>query len=83
VTASSTPENYPRKICGKQPCVPLYPIGGWDIFSTPPGAGKDRYVIVEIGGEAVVINVFAPPGKFDTFSPKAQEVLDSVERTGG
>jgi hypothetical protein len=82
VTASSTPENYPRKFCGKQPCVPLYPIGGWSIRSTPPGAGKDRYVIVEIGGEAVVINVFVPPGKFDAFSPKAQEVLDSVEWKG-
>jgi hypothetical protein len=82
VTASSTPENYPRKICGNQPCVPLYRIGGLYIRSTPPGAGKDRYVIVEIGGEAVVINVFAPPGKFDAFSPKAQEVLDSVEWIG-
>jgi hypothetical protein len=83
VTASSTPENYPRDICGRKPCVPLYPTSGGPIVARPSGTGKDRYVIVDVGGQTVIINVFAPQGKFDTFSPKAQDVLDSVEWKGG
>jgi hypothetical protein len=83
VTASSTPENYPRDICGRKPCVPLYPTSGGPIVARPSGTGKDRYVIVDVGGETVIINVTARAGKFDAFSPKAQEVLDSVEWKGG
>jgi hypothetical protein len=83
VTASSTPENYPRDVCGPKPCVPLYPSSGGPTFALPPNAGKDRYVIVDVGGETVIINAFAPPGKFDTFSPEAQKVLNSVEWKGG
>jgi hypothetical protein len=82
VTASSTPENIARQVCGKKPCVPLYQTSGGPIFASPPGTGKDRYVIVDVGGKTVIINVFAPQGKFDTFSPKAQKVLDSVEWKG-
>jgi WD40 repeat protein len=80
VTASSTPENYPRMVCG-QPCVPLY----WT--SEPMIASyeryKERFVIVEVGGETVIIYVAAPAEKFDAFAPKAQEILDSVEWKGG
>src|SRR5215211_6699153 len=84
VTASSSPKKYPREICGRKPCVPLYPTSGDPIFASPSGEGlKYRYVIVDVGGETVIINVFAPAGKFDAFSPKAQEVLDSVEWKGG
>jgi uncharacterized protein YjbI with pentapeptide repeats len=86
VTASSTLENYSRDICGKKPCIPLYPTsGGPPISAYPPeaDAGKDRYIIVDVRGETVVINVTAPAGKFDTFSPKARKVLNSVEWKGG
>jgi hypothetical protein len=82
VTASSTPENYPRDLCGEPPCVPLYPlsnkngIGGYEVY-------KDRFVIVDVEGETVVIDVAAPTNKFDEFLPKAQKVLDSVEWKGG
>jgi uncharacterized protein YjbI with pentapeptide repeats len=43
---------------------------------------KDRFIIVDVGGETVIINVFAPPDKFDEFLPKAQKILDSVEWKG-
>jgi len=78
VTAS-TPENYPRKVCSGEPCVPLYPTNGAPIGVFPDVGGKDRYVIVDVGGQTVIINVTAPAGKFDAFSPKAQKVLDTVE----
>jgi hypothetical protein len=74
VTASSTLED----------SVPLYPISWNDISAAPSDEGwKDRYVIVDVGGHTVIINVFARKDKFDAFSPKVQEVLDSVEWKGG
>jgi uncharacterized protein YjbI with pentapeptide repeats len=81
VTASSTLEDYPEKVCYGGRCVPLYPGSGFPIPSYPPAADaeKNRYIIVDVRGETVVINVTAPPGKFDAFSPKAQKVLDTVE----
>jgi hypothetical protein len=72
VTASSTHEDY----------VPLYPITWNEISAAPSDEGKDRYVIVDVGGETVIINVTARAGNFDAFSPKAQKVLDSVEWKG-
>ena len=83
VTASSTSENYSRDICGKKPCIPLYRPGSGPIVAQPSGTGKDRYIIVDVGGQTVIINVFAPPGKFDAFSPKAKKVLNSVKWIGG
>jgi hypothetical protein len=91
VTASS-PENY--HLCGGQPCVPLYPSGA--ILRCLAEQGKlckdaiasnevwmDRFIIVEVGGETVLIDVAAPADQFDEFLPKAQKVLDTVEWRGG
>jgi hypothetical protein len=81
VTVSSTPENYPKKFCGKQPCVPLYPLSddsgiiGYEGF-------KDRFVIVDVGGQTVLIDVAAGEDTFEEVLPKAQEVLDTVEWKG-
>jgi hypothetical protein len=83
VTASSTLENYPRNICGLKPCVPLYQTSADPVRARPSDAGwKDRYVIVDVGGQTVVINVYAQEDKFDAFFPKAQKVLDTVEWKG-
>jgi uncharacterized protein YjbI with pentapeptide repeats len=80
VTGTSTPENYPKDRCGNEPCVPLYPTSESAIVSY--GDWKDRFAIVDVGGDTVVINVAAPAEKFDEFLPKAQKVLDSVEWKG-
>ena len=88
VTVTSTPENYPQKFCGEQPCVPLYPSTETGIES--PGIEailsneefKDRFVIVDFGGETVIIDVVAPTDRFDEFLPKAQKVLDTVAWKG-
>jgi uncharacterized protein YjbI with pentapeptide repeats len=63
--------------CGEVPCARLYP----GIVSSLHW--KDRFVIVDVEGETVVIDVSAPAGKFDEFLPKAQKVLKSVEWKGG
>jgi hypothetical protein len=76
VTASSTLENYPRDLCGEQPCVPLFS----GIIAYPEL--KDQFIIVDVESETVVIDVSAASDKFDEFLPKAQKVLDSVEWKG-
>jgi hypothetical protein len=48
-TASSTPENYPKKFCGEEPCVPLYPISDGSSINSAEG-WKDRFAIVDVGG---------------------------------
>jgi hypothetical protein len=73
VTAASIPENYPRDYCGAQPCVPLFPE------NVSYGERKTRYVIVDVEGEPVVIDISAPADKFNEFLSEAQKVLDTVE----
>jgi hypothetical protein len=87
VTVTSTPENYPRSLCIGQPCVPLYPLTSESregtTWITVDEGYKDRFVIVDVHGETVLIDASAPTDKFDEFLPKAQKVLDSVEWKGG
>lgn len=80
VTARSAPDNYSQEYCVDRPCVPLFPLGDLGMVSLVNL--KDRFVIVEVDGETVVVNVFAPADKFDAFLPKAQKVLDTVEWEG-
>jgi uncharacterized protein YjbI with pentapeptide repeats len=82
VTVTSTPENYPKNFCGGQPCVPLYALSGENGIIGYEGY-KDRFVIVDVGNETVLIDAAAPTDNFDEFLPKAQKVLDSVEWKGG
>jgi uncharacterized protein YjbI with pentapeptide repeats len=81
VTANSTSENYPRDYCGEEPCVPLYPTSESMIVSYD--GYKERFVILDVGGETVLIDVAPPADKFDEFLPKAQKVLDTLEWEGG
>jgi uncharacterized protein YjbI with pentapeptide repeats len=85
VTVTSAPENYPRDDC-EQPCVFLYPTshewihgGSIRIYEET----KERYIIVDVKGETVVINVRALPDMFSEFLPNAQKVLDSIEWKSG
>jgi hypothetical protein len=82
VTVTSTPENYPRDICGEQPCIPFYTSRDPAIVSYEE-LFKDRLVIVDVGGETVIIDVAAPTDRFDEFLPKAHKVLDTIEWKGG
>ena len=93
VTASPTPETSRWDLCGEQPCLPLYPSGTVPNCIGPGNKPcksailsyegfRDRFAIVDVGGETVVIDVAAPADKFDEFLPKAQEVLDTVEWEG-
>ena len=74
-TLSSELEDYSRDFCGKQPCVPLYPT-----IKSSKGY-KDRFIILDVKGETVIIDVSAASAenKFDEYLPKAQKVLDTVE----
>jgi uncharacterized protein YjbI with pentapeptide repeats len=78
-SSSYKPENYSLYHCGL-PCVPLYPSGNSAIASI--AETKDRFIIVDVKGETVVINVGTWAGNFDAFLPKANEVLDTIEWKG-
>jgi hypothetical protein len=82
VSYNNTSENYPRGVCGGLPCVPLYPLSDESVSAVYEGL-KNRFVIVDVGGQTVVIDVAAPTDNFDGFLPKAQKVLDTVEWKGG
>jgi hypothetical protein len=79
VTLSSTPENYPRDLCGEQPCVPLYKGSTSESTIASYDGWTDRFVIVDVKGQTVVIDVAASEDKFEEFAPVAQKVLDTVE----
>jgi len=82
VAVTSTPENYPKEVCGEQPCVPLYPLLSDEPAIRVVEGWRDRFVIVDVGDETVIIDVKTYTDKFDEFLPKAQKVLDSVEWEG-
>jgi hypothetical protein len=82
VPVTSTPENYPQEVCYGTPCVPLYPLStgfpSENVIIDSEGF-KYWFIIVDVGGETVVIPAIAKPDKFDEFLPKAQKVLDTVK----
>jgi hypothetical protein len=53
-----------------------------DILLYGAGIGKDRFIIVDVGGETAVINIYAEEGDFDEFLPKAMNVLNTIEWKG-
>jgi hypothetical protein len=76
---------WPRDASLRQilPCSPPFPIRAGS-SGTQGAEVKDRYIIVDVRGETVLIDVATETeGKFDEFLPKAQKVLDSVEWKGG
>src|SRR5918997_7169652 len=77
VVVSSTPKDYPHH-CG-MPCVPLFRISDGNSFWLGKGERARAIVLKNVGGETVTIVIGGPPEEFDTFLPKAQEVLDTVK----
>jgi uncharacterized protein YjbI with pentapeptide repeats len=65
--------------CRDLPCVPLYAGSTIDSVISSYVGVVDRFVILDVGGETVIIDVAATVGKFDQFAPKAQKILKTVE----
>ena len=60
-------------------CLPVFGLQYQEPVSIVKGF-KQRITLVEgLSGETVAIILYAPPDQFDSYLPKAQEVLDSVE----
>jgi pentapeptide repeat protein len=71
--------------CDGHPCVRLFPTTdqeGTDILIYGAGKGKDRFIIVDLGGETVVIDIYAEEEDFDEFLLKAMNVLNTIEWKG-
>jgi len=78
---SSTPDNSPQQCYDGLPCFLLYPSGEDEVI-TSSVKSKDRFVIVDVKGETVIIDIYAQANKFDEFLPKAQKLLDTVKWKG-
>ena len=82
VTCVPWPRDAPDRYILRPSCSPPFPIraGGFS-FSTQGAEVKDRYIIVDVRGETVLINVATQTQerKFDEFLPIAQKVLDTVK----
>jgi hypothetical protein len=75
--ASSVPRDYHHE-CGDTPCVLLYPFGDIDTMVSFVG-WVDRFIVLDVAGEVVVIDIAAPSETFENLSPRAHKVLDTVE----
>jgi hypothetical protein len=63
-------------------CLPVFSLQYEEPVSIVKGF-KQRIILVEgLSGESVAIILYAPPGQFDSYQPKAQEVLNTVEWKG-
>ena len=78
VTTTSAPRNYPRHHC-ERPCVLLYQVSMAPVICSVEERSKHWFVIVDVGGKTMVIDISAPEDKFDEFLPRAQKVLDTVK----
>ena len=79
-----TPKEYSSRFCGPDPCVLLF--GSQENGATVliPAGGKNRVIVLkDVEGETVIIMSNAyPASEFDTFTPRAEEVIDTVEWKG-
>jgi uncharacterized protein YjbI with pentapeptide repeats len=60
--------------------VPLYPTSDTTYYAFR--GWKDRFLIVDVAEETVIIAVSAPADQFDEWLPKARKTLDTVEWQG-
>ena len=67
--------DYPE--CGSERCVPLFAGRGGIIFAD--AGWKERTMVVDVGGESLLVNISAPPEKFDALAAEAQEVLATLQ----
>jgi hypothetical protein len=75
VTVASAPQNYPKG-CGSQPCVKLYNtnytwVGAYE-------GRTERFLILDVGEETVVVNLSIPEDNSKEFSSKAKKLLNTV-----
>ena len=78
VTPTSTPET-DSQYCG-QSCVKLYNTQYSRVSAFE--SRKERFLILSVGEETVVVNVSAPVDKPEEFFSKSQELLDTLEWKG-
>lgn len=80
-THCSKPEMPSLEPCGESACVPLFPRTDVpdDIVISSFSGDIDRFVVIDVNGEVVIIDISAPADEFDAFLPEAQKVLETVE----
>jgi hypothetical protein len=65
------------------PCIPVLQLGGDLVIHALERGSADEFIVLdEVEGKAVILWLAAPPKEFDTFLPKVNKVLDTVEWKG-
>ncbi len=69
----------PKKTLDECPdCLPVFGLRYQEPISIVKGFKQQITLVEGPGGESVAIILYAPPGQFDSYLPKAQEVLNTV-----
>ena len=61
--------------------APLWPLPAGHYWCADPRT-ESRVIVLEVEGETVIIDITAPPGRFDEFVSEVQKVIDTVEWKG-
>lgn len=43
-----------------------------------PEGYTNQVIVLDVGGEVVIISIESPAGKFEEFLPRAREVVDTI-----
>lgn len=85
VTVKSVPEKLQAPECdGKTRCLSLFVMKdvarAQEIPVVYPAKTKARYLVLDVGGKSVVVEMFVEPAsRFEAVMPAMQKVLDTVE----
>lgn len=80
VSVSNAPEDYSRDGCGPIPCVFLMGLASQLDILISEGDKARMITFEDVKGRTVVVMVGTRAEAFEGFIPKAQKVLDTVER---
>jgi hypothetical protein len=73
----------PKERLDERPnCLPVFGLQYQEPISIVKGFKQQITLVEGLGGESVAIILYAPPGQFDSYLPKAQEVLNTVAWKG-
>jgi hypothetical protein len=73
----TAPENY-ASACGDDPCLPLFHMNDGSSFWLYE-TYENQLTVLRVEGETVVISAESPPGEYDEFISRVEQVRSSVE----
>lgn len=78
---SAVTSGYAYRLCPRR-CVLLFATSDRTLFGSLVGS-RERTLVVDVGGEQLIVSISAPQDEFADFLPVAEEVLETLEIEGG